>query len=186
MTSVKGEMLSIDSCQALTFSALKWWEISWVWLKFCCAPWTHGVGVMLPCSSAFAFSFWLEFLPGWLQMSTGAFFLDKKHTALKIPTYTWRMSKPPWVLSTWKHILRNSSLQSKLRNKMSLSSLSSDFPVKTQCFTDPLGQLELPRGFVLSAPLAQLRKILQQVGHRQAQGFQISFIPSDPTCLVAL
>lgn len=69
---------------------------------------------------------------------------------------------------------------------MSLSSLSSDFSVKTQCFTDPLGQLELPRGFVLSAPLAQLRKILQQVGHRQAQGFQISFIPSDPTCLVAL
>lgn len=94
--------------------------------------------------------FWLEFLPGCLQMSTGAFFWIK-NTVLKIPTYTWRMSKPSWVLSTWKHILRNSSLESKLRSQASLSSPSYDFPVKTPCFTDPLEWLELPGGFVLSA-----------------------------------
>lgn len=32
-----------------------------------------------------------------------------------------------------------------------MGALSYDFPVKTPCFTDPLGGLELPRGFVLSA-----------------------------------
>lgn len=48
-----------------------------------------------------------------------------------------------------------------------MNSLSYGFPVKTPCFTDPVGRLELPRGFVSSAPLALLREILQKVGHMQ-------------------